>query len=191
MMEDIFLEHLVQRKRTAADNVKTICLITAGVILTVTLLLLMLIVAGSFTSLDGSGNAIRQMVFTIGLIVVAALWYLIIYLLNGMKVEYEYIVTNSEIDIDKVLAKKGRKHLLTVDIHSAALMARIDDDDNNSVYKNPPEGVKVQNFSAMSETGFTYFIDCMIDDKRTIVLFQPTQKMVDALWKYNPRAVKR
>ena len=188
-MEDIFLEHLVQKKKTVVDNIRTVCIITGGVILTLGLLALMLMLAVSFGTPEGGGA--RQIVFTIGLLLIAAVWYLIIFLLNSFKIEYEYIVTNNEIDIDKVLAKKGRKHLITIDIHNATIMARTDDAENNQAYKNPPEGVKVLNYSAMSDTGFTYFIDCNVEDKRTIVLFQPTQKMVEALWKYNPRAVKK
>ena len=190
-MEDIFLEHLVQKKKTAVDNIRTICIITGGIILTFGLLALMFMLAMSFSTPDGSGGGARQIVFTFGLLLIAAVWYLIIYLLNSFRIEYEYIVTNNEIDIDKVLAKKGRKHLITIDIHNVTLMARVDDAEYNQVYKNPPESVKVLNYSAMSDTGFTYFIDCNVDDKRAIVLFQPTQKMVDALWKYNPRAVKK
>lgn len=190
-MEDLFLEHLVQKKRTVVDNIRTICVVTGGVILTFVLLALMFILATSYSSADGGGSGARQIIFTLGLLLIVALWYLIIYLLNSFKIEYEYIVTNNEIDIDKVLAKKGRKHLITIDIHNATIMARTDDAENNQAYKNPPEGVKVLNYSAMSDTGFTYFIDCNVEDKRTIVLFQPTQKMVEALWKYNPRAVKK
>ena len=190
-MEDIFLEHLVQKKKTSVDNIRTICIITGGVVISLGMLALIFVLAMAFSSPDGSGGGARQIVFTVGLLLIAAVWYLIIYLLNSFKVEYEYIVTNNELDIDKVLAKKGRKHLVTVDIHNAELMARIDDPEFNSVYKNPPEGVKVLNYSAMSDTGFTYFIDCTVDEKHAIVLFQPTQKMVEALWRYNPRAVKR
>ncbi|MBQ3428130.1 MAG: hypothetical protein IJH37_13470 [Clostridia bacterium] len=189
-MEDIFLEHLVQKKRTSADTIRDICIITGGVIISLGLLVMIFMLAMAFSTPDGGGSGARQIVFTVGLLLVAAVWYLIIYFLNSFKVEYEYIVTNNELDIDKVLAKKGRKHLITIDIHNAELMARIDDAENNSVYKNPPEGVKVLNYSAMTDTGFTYFIDCTVDETRTIVLFQPTQKMVEALWKRNPRAVK-
>ena len=35
-------------------------------------------------------------------------------LITNMNVEYEYIVTNGEMDIDKIIAKRSRKRLLTV-----------------------------------------------------------------------------
>ena len=190
-MSDIFMEHLVKKQRTTADKVKIGLIIGGGILVTLVLLAILFVLAAAFTSPDGGNAAVRQMVFTVGLLLIAGAWYGAYLLLNGRNIEYEYIVTNSELDIDKVLAKKGRKHLVTVDIQEAQLMARTDDDNYNAVYKNPPEGVKVLDYSALSPEYMTYFIDCTVDEQRAIVVFQPPQKMVEALWKYNPRAVKK
>ena len=190
-MSDIFMEHLVKKQRTTADKVKIGLIIGGGVLVTLVLLAILFVLAAALTTPDGGNAAVRQMVFTVGLLLIAGAWYGAYLLLNGRSIEYEYIVTNNELDIDKVLAKKGRKHLVTVDIQEAQLMARTDDENYNAVYKNPPEGVKVLDYSALSPEYMTYFIDCTVDEQRTIVVFQPPQKMVEALWKYNPRAVKK
>ena len=190
-MSDVFMEHLVKKQRTTADKVKIGLIIGGGVLVTLVLLAVLFVVAAAFAGVDGGNAMVRQMVFTVGLLLIAGAWYGAYLLINGRSIEYEYIVTNNELDIDKVLAKKGRKHLVTVDIQEAQLMARTDDEKYNAVYKNPPEGVKVLDYSALSPEYLTYFIDCTVDEKRTIVVFQPPQKMVDALWKYNPRAVKK
>ena len=190
-MSDIFLEHLVKKKRTTSDKIQVALIIGAGVVVTLMLLTVMLVMGAAFAGMDGQNAMIRQMTFTVGLLLIAGAWYGAYLLINGRSIEYEYIVTNNELDIDKVLAKKGRKHLITVDIRAAQLMARTDDDANNAVYKNPPEGVKVLDYSAMSKEYMTYFIDCMVEEERKIVVFQPPQKMVEALWKHNPRAVKK
>ena len=190
-MSDVFMEHLVKKQRTTADKVKIGLIIGGGILVTLVLLAVLFVFAAAFAGVDGGNAALRQMIFTVGLLLIAGAWYGAYLLINGRSIEYEYIVTNNELDIDKVLAKKGRKHLVTVDIQEAQLMARTDDENYNAVYKNPPEGVKVLDYSALSPEYLTYFIDCTVDEKRTIVVFQPPQKMVDALWKYNPRAVKK
>lgn len=190
-MSDVFMEHLVKKQRTTADKVKIGLIIAGGILVTLVLLAALFVLAAAFSGGDGGNAAVRQMVFTVGLLLIAGAWYGAYLLLNGRSIEYEYIVTNNELDIDKVLAKKGRKHLITVDIQEAKLMARTDDNNYNAVYKNPPEGVKVLDYSALSPEYMTYFIDCTVDEQRTIVVFQPPQKMVEALWKYNPRAVKK
>ena len=35
------------------------------------------------------------------------------YLITGLNAEYEYIITNGEIDIDKIIAQRKRKRLIT------------------------------------------------------------------------------
>lgn len=187
---DYFMEYLVPKKKDRKDKIIISGIIATGVVVTLLMFVLMFLLASAAMT-NESLSSIRQMIFSIGLVLVAFAWYGAYLLINTRSIEYEYILTNNEIDIDKVLSKKGRKHLVSFDIKSASVMARIDDNENNAVYKNPPEGVKVLNYSAMSKTGFTYFVDCEVDEKRTIVLFQPTSKMVETLWKFNPKAVKR
>ena len=80
--------------------------------------------------------------------------------------------------------------MLELDIKDASIMACIDDELNNAVYKNL-NGTKIHDYSAKSKNLNTYFIEYSADGGREIVLFQPTSKMVDALWQFNPRAVKK
>ncbi|MCH5212166.1 MAG: hypothetical protein J1G06_04055 [Oscillospiraceae bacterium] len=190
MMSDIFLEQLVPRKKTTGDKVKIGLIIFGGTIFSIFMLLVLFaykVITFDNEQMRNSG----QFVVPFGFLLIAFAWYGIYLLINTFNVEYEYVIVNNDLDIDKVMSKKGRKHLVSVDIKNATLMARIDDEENNSIYKNPPEGVKILNYSAMSNSGFTYFIDCSVEDERKIILWQPTQKMVEALWKYNPRAVKK
>ncbi len=42
-----------------------------------------------------------------------------IWLLSGVNVEYEYIITNNEMDIDKIIGRRKRKRMITVDISKA------------------------------------------------------------------------
>ncbi len=178
---DIFMEHLVQKKKDRKDKLITFLIVMAAICVSLFLIAVMFLLM--LNGIPGVGG--------IGAVFILFTWYGASLAWGTRNIEYEYILTNSELDIDKVMSKKGRKRLLTVDIKNATLMGRIDDSSCNSVYLNPPEGVSMLNYSAMSDTGFTYFIDCLVDEKRTIVLCQPTEKMVDAMWKYNPKAVKR
>lgn len=185
---DVFMEHLVQKKKDSKDKAIIVLLIFGGVALSLLLIMLMMSI-----SLAAAANEnlrpYTSFTFSIGLLLVALVWYGVYKLVNMRSVEYEYIVTNADLDIDKVFSKRGRKHLLSVNMREVQLMARIDDDAHNGIYKNPPQGVKVLNYSAMSNNGYTYFIDCVIDSTRMIVLFQPTTRMVESLWKYNPKSI--
>lgn len=44
------------------------------------------------------------------------------YLFEGTMTEYEYIVTNDDLDIDKIIGKRKRKRLITVDLKSVTEM---------------------------------------------------------------------
>ena len=189
---DIFLEYLVAKKKDTKDKLIIAAIIAGGVIISLAMFALMFIISlASSGGQNGAQNPIGSMVFSVGCVLVFLLWYGAVMLINSRSIEYEYIVTNNELDIDKVMSKKGRKHLITIDIGEAHCVARIDDDEHNAVYRNTPPEVSVLDYSAHSSNGYTYFIDAVVEGKRTVVLFEPTGKMLDALWRSNPRNVHR
>ncbi len=51
--------------------------------------------------------------FAIALFIILGVCYCAYVLMSNFEVEYEYIVTNGEIDIDKIIAQRTRKRLLT------------------------------------------------------------------------------
>ncbi len=181
---DTYIEELVKKNKEPKDYLLSVMLVLGGVCMTAFLLVLSLF-ASQFL------GAFSQMSGTVGLLLIAGLWYLIYILHNSRSIEYEYIVINSSLDIDKIMAKKRRKKMLELDIKDATLMASVDDDMHNSVLNNPDNSIKVIDLSAKSKNLDTYFIDYSDGGKRQIVVFQPTSKMVEALWQYNPRAVKK
>ena len=96
---DNFAEQLVQKKPDESDLRKKI-LVIAGTIL--------------FTTLVGWVGVATGWTFLLILPAAAAVgaYYLVI----NLQVEYEYCVTNDELDVDKILAKSKRRHLLTAQI---------------------------------------------------------------------------
>lgn len=63
-----------------------------------------------------------------GILIVALGFVLCTFSKDSMNVEYEYIFTNGDIDVAKVIAKKRRKNILSVGVDSIAKMARGDSD---------------------------------------------------------------
>lgn len=182
---DVFMEELLRKKKEKKEYIISACFILLGLILSVFVVLL------NLWAMLVLKKQITQMIVTFGPIMLFGIWYGVYRLINRQSVEYEYIVINSNVDIDKVMSKKTRKRLISFDVKDAKLMACIDDEDFNSSYKNPPSNTKILNYSAMNKNLNTYFVDCVIENERKIILFQPTSKMVEALWKFNPKAVKR
>lgn len=65
---------------------------------------------------------------TAGILIIALGFVLCTFSKDSTNVEYEYIFTNGDIDVAKVIAKKRRKNILSVGVDSIAKMDRGDSD---------------------------------------------------------------
>lgn len=101
---DRFSEQLIERtadKKTAFLK----GLVVAGAILLLTLLVILCIF-------------LQYSITLFCLVAGAGVIWLTVYLLQGLNVEYEYIVTNDDLDIDKIVGRRKRKRLISVDLKS-------------------------------------------------------------------------
>lgn len=178
---DYYIEELMPKNKDKNDWVFILGIIFCGI--TVTALIIGLVIGMLFSS----NSIFNQYVITLSPLAIAAVWYGVYKVCNSRSVEYEYTVINNNLDIDKILGKKTRKKLVSIDIKNATLIAKVDELDLNKL----PSRIKVYDYSALNKALDTYFIDCMADGERCIVIFQPTSSMVEAFWKFNPKAVKR
>lgn len=103
---DTYSEQLVARASTGADKAKKI-LISIGAILLATVLMWLSIVFG---------------IYSLILLVFGVLG-LGVYLVSNMDVEYEYIITNNEMDVDKIIGRRKRKRMITLDLSAAEELA--------------------------------------------------------------------
>lgn len=98
---DNIAEQLVEKRRTGADLAKKI-LISAGA----------LIIASFFMYIAMMGFFV--MVILAVLVLAGGVW-----LLGNFNIEYEYILTNNDLDIDKVIGKRKRKRMISLDVSTA------------------------------------------------------------------------
>ena len=182
MYNDSFIEYLIKKKKDGKDYAIIVLLALGAVVLTLAILALTFV-------LMASGND-RGLGSSIGLVLIALVWYGW-YLLKSMRnVEYEYIMTNSAMDIDKVMSKRGRKHLVEWDFKTIDICARIDDPNHKHEYENTASRDKIYDLTGDKSRGYVYFVDYTSEDGvKTRVLFQPTSKMIETARKYNRRTV--
>ena len=105
---DIFHEQLVKHHRTAADYLKIVGIIVAALVLFVLLVLFVPLLMGSAVG----------MISTICLLAGVGVLFGAYYLIVNTGVEYEYILTNNDLDIDKIIGKHKRRRLLTVKVNT-------------------------------------------------------------------------
>lgn len=96
---DNYCEQLVTKVRTGADIAK-IAGISLGAVLLASVCMFFAMALGA----------------TVLIIIAVAVLALGIWLLSGLGIEYEYIITNNEMDIDKIIGRRKRKRMITVDL---------------------------------------------------------------------------
>lgn len=164
---DVFCEYIVKKQR----NGKDIAIIIGAYFLAFVLTILFLGVGAKYFN-------------GIGLLIICAFWYGAVQIMKGRYIEYEYALTNNELDIDKIVAKKRRKHILTVDFNNIELCSKV-----NSENMDLGREVKLYDFMGESENDI-YFVDYTNENGRIRVLFQPTDKMKESIRLINPRNVR-
>lgn len=168
---DTYTEQIVKRKKRAADYALIALSVFGGAVLSVVALL------------------VNAMIFGLGWIIVAFVWYGVYLLVNSRNLEYEYIVTNGELDIDKIIAKNGRKRIITVDFREIELCARVNDNEFRAQYENTAGIAQVLELAGDMKSDNVYFADFHSGGERKRILFEPEKKVLDGLKQVNPRNV--
>ncbi len=100
---DRFSEQLISKMPTGKDMFLRGLLIAAG----------MLLIGAIMFFLTGIGALM------VGVVLSAAVIWGLVWILQGTITEYEYIVTNDDLDIDKITGRRKRKRLMTVSLREA------------------------------------------------------------------------
>ncbi len=113
----------------------------------------------------------------IGVILLAAGILLITLCKDSLNIEYEFILTNGDIEIAKVIAKKRRKTIGTIELDKIARMDRADDDRvKNDISLGK---VKVKRFIGKEPGDNLVAIYCGEDDNKTLTILDFDEKCIE------------
>lgn len=107
---------------------------------------------------------------------------------NNQRIEYDYTFTNGILDIAKVINNNKRKKLLSTDIRKFEIIAPISDDGFNRALSHP--GIKKYNYF-LNRGGGLYYGVFTDGSTRSILVFEPSDEMLEMFKKVNPRNVKQ
>lgn len=169
---DNFSEQLVTRKETKSDKISRIGTLITGSLFSVCLALLGLL-------------QLSQPVITLMFLLLAAAGGYMTYLLvQGRYVEYEYTFTNGELDIDKIIAQKKRKELLTVEVRTFSDFGKYSFDMEET------EDMTVV-YATDNIISNEYYADFEHKEYgRTRLIFVPDEKMLDNIKKFLPAKLR-
>ena len=165
---DSFNEKLVTKKKSAGDKAKFAGILAAGFVLIYTILMF------------------APFLRYIYMFLIAAVFYGMYYALTSLNIEYEYAITNGEMDIDKIIAQRRRKRIISVDTREFEYFAPLNDE-HRSVY-NGEFAKKIDAFSSpdAKDIYFAYFFK---NGQKIRLAFQPSEKMIDAIKLKMPRSM--
>lgn len=171
-MMDYFCEYMIRRKKSGKDIAIIIGLILAGIILTIVLFPLMF----------------YQLVGSFMLLAIVGVWYGAYILISGRNIEYEYTVTNGDLDVDSIAARRKRKRVISVKGKEIELLAPVMDEKFRREFENV-NITKVIDASTGVISENTYFAVFVKDAQRTKLLFEPSDKMLRIFKRFRPQAV--
>lgn len=161
---DVFVEQIIKKKLGIKDYLIIVGTILAGCIL-----------------------VFASMLFipAFSLFVLVGVCFGAYYLISFRNLEYEYSVTNGDITIDKIINRRSRKRVISMDAHGIEVMGK---------YK--PEEHSQKNYAArmiVSETDdgndAWYFTGNHPKKGNVLVVFSPDEKVLTALKPFLARQV--
>ena len=163
-----FKGQLVTKGKDPSDTKKRLLVTAAGVVVASAVV---------FLSMNFLNNIL------VGLVLAAVILWGTYYILSGFYTEYEYIFTNGEMDIDKIMGQRKRKRLITAEIKSATAFGKaVDAPDSNRTV------VDVSDRSGDDN----YFMDFRHKDLgETRLIFSPNEDMLELIKRYIPRTAQR
>lgn len=173
---DIFVEYLVKKKKKASDYLKM-----AGISIGGTVLLFVVFLALT---------AYIPQISSIALLLVVGGYYGIYLLITSFNIEYEYSMVNNEIDIDKIINVRRRKRLTTINIRTVECFGRKSD---GGEFESRMRNTHTEKLYACrdKDDDSVYYAVYRENDADKMILFNPSDKMLEKMHKLNPHKINR
>ncbi len=163
MNTDFYAEYLVEKRSDSMDTLKRI-----GMLAGITVLCgVCFVFLGPFAFLF-----------------IALILYGGYYLFTGLSVEYEYIITNGSLDVDKIMGRRSRKRMISTDIETFTDFGKLKD--------APPAPAGCTTVLASDNTGGEdYYADLKHKSAGDVrLIFSPNEKIVEGVEMFLPRQLK-
>jgi hypothetical protein len=161
---DIFVEQIVKKKFGAKDYLA--------------------FAAASLATLILTGLSI-MFAASLSLLVFAALCAADYYFMTSRNLEFEYSITDGDITIDKIIYRRKRKRMISVDAHAVSEMGKY----NLQALQGKDYSARIFAAAADSGEGSWYFVAHHSKMGTVLVVFDPEEKVLSAIRPFLPRQV--
>ena len=171
---DVFLEYLMRKRTTAVDLLKRLGVVLVAFLGCVAVTIIFPLLGSFLTPYILLGMA--------AVVYGAYVW------LRNFQLEYEYIFTNGELDIDVIKAQQIRKRMTSLSCKNIEVMASADNADYQREFSQPSISKK---FDAVYDAsrGDIYHVVFVRDGEKMMLTFQPPETLLEAMKTFNPRCI--
>ena len=173
---DHFMEEVVVKRNRAVQSI-------AHIFASITMII-SAIFGFFFLQLLFTNFSIVLLIVTVVFIGMAALLFLF---RDRLKTEYEYTFTNGDLDFAQVYNNQKRKSLGTMRVKNVESFGPVDSEGFRKLINMP--GIKRRNWFLNREANLYFFYYQRENSEKHMIVFEPSEEMVDLIRKYLPRGV--
>ncbi|MDD2956172.1 MAG: hypothetical protein PHD67_07645 [Oscillospiraceae bacterium] len=159
---DVFIEHLVKKKNTPLEWLLRVLILLGAALLSVILFM--------FSGYLGVFQ-------TFALMLIAGVIYGAWYIFTSFNVEFEYSITNGEMDVDKIIAQRKRKRLISVKCKDFETFGRYKPEE----HAGRNYQTKILAYDSASSDDAWYCTFRTTANGNTLLVFNATDKMLGAM----------
>ncbi|MDI9470535.1 MAG: DUF6106 family protein [Bacillota bacterium] len=164
-----FIEVLVRPRRRPTDWMQTV-----GIIFAYLLLVYLALVF------------VQYIAFLLPLIVFGGAWGAW-YAITSQSREYEYVVTNGDLDIDTVIARRRRRRSFQVKGKEIEVMASCSSDEYRQAES---QKMQTRDYTVKPGDPKNWFIISQFKGQRQLTLISPEERVIRAMHRFNPSRVR-
>ncbi len=172
---DHFLEEVVVKRKR---GLQSLALVFANIIMVISALLGVMYLQLVFMAFN-----VVVLIITLLFLGVAVLLFLF---RDRIKTEYEYTFTNGDLDFAQVFNNQKRKSLGTMRVKNVETFGPVNSEQFNKLINMP--GVKRRNWF-LNRDSELYFFYYQKENEKNMIIFEPSEELVEYIRKYLPRGV--
>ena len=169
---DNFAVQLVKKNETSSDKTRRVMMIVVGILFSIALAVLALLQLGN------------PLVALLGFVLAVLSGYGTFNIVQNTYVEYEYAFTNGELDVDKIIAKKKRREMVSTNVRQFTDFGKYSDD----LEETDDMTIIFATDNIASHEYYADFNDETVGSARLV--FAPDERMLENIVKFLPAKLR-
>ncbi|MFV0399380.1 MAG: hypothetical protein ACK5LX_02020 [Oscillospiraceae bacterium] len=170
-MQDIFVEYMVVKKKSPLIYLLTVLLVVVAIVVAVLAMVL--------------SSALGQAFSMFGPLLAVGAIFGAYYLITSQNIEFEYLITNGEMDVDKIVAQRKRRRLITVNMRQVEAFGRYQEQE----HAGKSYQTRLVACDSLASDDLWYCVSRQKEKGQTLVVFNASERMLNAVKPFLPKPI--